>query len=220
MNDADAGAAAPGNQHGAGSVSHDARLLSERDCWIFDMDGTLTVSVHDFDAIRDELGLPPGEPILELLAGLPEDEAAPLVRQLDDIELRLAREAQAGVGVDALLSELHARGTRMGILTRNARHIAYETLRTCGLHRYFESDFVIGREQAQPKPEPDGIHQLIDKWRRGPDDAVMVGDYYFDMAAGRAAGTATVYLDVDGSAEWSHLADVTVQRLDLLLGVI
>ena len=33
--------------------------LSARDCWIFDMDGTLTVSAHDFEAIRLELGLPP-----------------------------------------------------------------------------------------------------------------------------------------------------------------
>jgi phosphoserine phosphatase len=35
------------------SVSFD-----RRDCWIFDMDGTLTVSIHDFDSIKRILGLP------------------------------------------------------------------------------------------------------------------------------------------------------------------
>ena len=49
--------------------------LSTKRYWVFDMDGTLTVAVHDFDAIRDALGLPQGRPILEQLAELPADEA-------------------------------------------------------------------------------------------------------------------------------------------------
>jgi len=32
-------------------------LLTECDAFIFDMDGTLTVPQHDFDAIRDMLGI-------------------------------------------------------------------------------------------------------------------------------------------------------------------
>ena len=46
-------------------------LLSHCQYWIFDLDGTLTIAVHDFDAIRDELGLPAGEPILEAMSKLP-----------------------------------------------------------------------------------------------------------------------------------------------------
>ena len=42
--------------------------LRERKYWIFDLDGTLTVAVHDFTATRRELDLPPGKPILEELA--------------------------------------------------------------------------------------------------------------------------------------------------------
>ena len=39
--------------------------LLKRKNWIFDLDGTLTVAVHDFDAIRKELGIPAGLPIVE-----------------------------------------------------------------------------------------------------------------------------------------------------------
>ena len=39
--------------------------LSTRTAWIFDMDGTLTESLHDFPAISRALGLPPNEPILD-----------------------------------------------------------------------------------------------------------------------------------------------------------
>ena len=35
---------------------------------IFDLDGTLADSEHDFDAMRAEIGLRPGIPILEQLA--------------------------------------------------------------------------------------------------------------------------------------------------------
>ena len=42
--------------------------LAGRGHWVFDMDGTLTVAAHDFDAIRRELGVPAGKPLLETLA--------------------------------------------------------------------------------------------------------------------------------------------------------
>jgi HAD superfamily hydrolase (TIGR01509 family) len=193
------------------------KSLGQRDCWIFDMDGTLTVSMHDFEDIRRQLGLPPGEPILELLAAMPAAESAPLHRRLDDIEFEVAARAKAGAGVETLLRTLLDRGVQIGILTRNGQQIAYETLRACGLLHYFDADCVIGREQALPKPEPDGILQLLDKWQLPPERAVMVGDYYFDLAAGRAAGTATVYLDVTGRYEWADYADVSVERLDELV---
>ncbi|MEY4949417.1 MAG: hypothetical protein RL698_1628, partial [Pseudomonadota bacterium] len=47
-----------------------ARIRGARH-WIFDLDGTLTVAMHDFDAIRTALDLPTGRPILEALAELP-----------------------------------------------------------------------------------------------------------------------------------------------------
>ncbi|HEY5959038.1 MAG TPA: hypothetical protein VIV60_20905, partial [Polyangiaceae bacterium] len=63
--------------------------LRHRKSFIFDMDGTLTLAVHDFDAIRRQLDLPPGVPILEALAQLSEVEARPKWQLLDAIELEL-----------------------------------------------------------------------------------------------------------------------------------
>ncbi|KAF1011751.1 MAG: hypothetical protein GAK32_00637 [Pseudomonas fluorescens] len=44
--------------------------------WVFDMDGTLTVAVHDFAAIRVALDIPAEDDILTHLAALPADIAA------------------------------------------------------------------------------------------------------------------------------------------------
>jgi len=187
--------------------------LDRRGYWIFDMDGTLTVAVHDFDAIRAELGLAPKQPILEQLALLPEAEARALYARLDELELELARGARAAEGAERLLESLAARGTQLGILTRNSFANALETLRACGLAKYFAPACVLGREAAAPKPDPQGIRRLLSHWRAEPHQAVMVGDYRFDLLAGRAAGTATVYVDTEREFPFAEHADVSVDSL-------
>ena len=42
----------------------------------------------------------------------------------------------------------------------------------------------------------------------------MVGDYRFDLEAGRNAGVATVHLDVDGGETWPDVTDVRVDSLE------
>ena len=190
--------------------------LGARRHWIFDMDGTLTVAVHDFDAIRAELGLEPKKPILEQLALLPESQARKLFARLDALELELALQARAAEGAVHLLESLVTRGAALGILTRNTRLNALETLRVAGLARFFAADCVLGREAAAPKPDPQGIRRLLARWNAAPDSAVMVGDYRFDLLAGRAAGTATVYVDPDGAFPFAEHADVSVDSLAAL----
>src|SRR5262249_8170435 len=136
----------------------DSRVgLSQRSHWIFDMDGTLTVAVHDFDTIRAELGLEPQKPILEQLASLPESRARELYLKLDALELELAREARAAEGAVNLLESLSSRGAQLGIVTRNSFTNAQETLRACGLADFFVPACVLGREAGAPKPDPHGI---------------------------------------------------------------
>ena len=46
-----------------------------------------------------------------------------------------------------------------------------------------------------------------------PDRSVMVGDYVFDLEAGRRAGSATVYLDPTGAFPWQDFADLPITTL-------
>ena len=190
--------------------------LARRPFWIFDMDGTLTVAVHDFDAMRAELGLRPKEPILEQIAAQSELRARALLDRLDAIELELARRARAADGAHALLERLCGRGAKLGILTRNSFANAKETLRACGLERFFAAECVLGREHAAPKPDPAGIRRLLAHWRAEPHQAVMVGDYRYDLLAGRAAGIATVYVDLTRGFQFREHADVAVHSLAAL----
>jgi len=188
--------------------------FTRRRCWIFDLDGTLTVAVHDFAAIRTTLGLPADEPILEAIARLPAPRRATVRARLDAIELDLARRATAQDGAATLLAALATRADRLGILTRNSEANAAETLRRAGLERYFASPHVVGRESAVPKPDAAGVHLLLDRLGARPDEAVVVGDYRYDLEAGRAAGTATVLFDPTGAFRWAASADACVRSLE------
>ena len=173
--------------------------------WVFDLDGTLTLAQHDFPAIRRELGVPADADILTYMATLPAADYTAMKAQLDAIELRLAAEVQPAPGAVALVRQLHGQGRRLGILTRNLQVVARSTLSCLGILDCFAPEDVLGREEAEPKPSPDGIHQLLDRWQLTPDEAVMVGDFRFDLEAGRAAGSRTCLVLPDNP--WPELTD-------------
>lgn len=174
--------------------------------WVFDMDGTLTVAVHDFAAIRRALGIPAEDDILTHLAALPVDEAAAKHAWLLEHERDLALASQAAVGAVELVRELAARGCQLAILTRNARELAHVTLQAIGLADCFAQAQVLGRDEAAPKPNPDGLLQIAQAWGVSPSDMVMVGDYHFDLDCGRAAGARTVLVNLPDNP-WPELTD-------------
>ncbi len=194
--------------------------LGLRSAWLFDLDGTLTVAVHDFAAIRRELDLPADRPILEALAELPPGEARRRTRRLEEIEAGLALAARAAAGAHVLLGELARRRRGLGILTRNSHANALVTLRAAGLDDFFPAANVFGRDESPPKPSPLGVLRLLALLAARPTDAVMVGDYLYDLLAGRAAGTATVHVDHERRFRWPEHADVCVESLSALADLI
>ena len=166
--------------------------------WIFDLDGTLTVAVHDFSAFKAAVGLPDDQPILEAMRALSPARAAEVAAALHSWEAEHARLARPAPHAAALLSWLSVGHRRLGILTRNTAAVALITLEAAGLAGYFSPADVLGRDEAAPKPAPDGVLRLLGAWGAAPTDAVMVGDWIFDVAAGRAAGVGTVLVDATG----------------------
>jgi len=180
------------------------------------MDGTLTNAIHDFDAIRESLQLPAGKPILESIAELPEAEAMQINQQLDDMEYEIASQATAQPHSEELLSLLQKNDCRIGIVTRNGHGIAKATLAACKLDHFFNSENIISRDCCRPKPLPDGVELLLSRWSADASTAVMVGDYLFDLEAGKQAGVATVHLDTKGEFPWPEQTDYEVVSLQSL----
>ena len=187
--------------------------LKHKKYWLFDMDGTLTHAMHDFDAMRADLGLPAGVPILEALAKMEPAKAAVKHRELDEMELRMAADATAQPGSNELLQHLQDQGAKLGIVTRNGREIADATLQACGLEHFFSADTIVSRDCCTAKPDPAGVNLMLSRWQADAADAVMVGDYLFDLQAGHSAGATTVHMDVHGEFAWPEMTDVQVTSL-------
>jgi HAD superfamily hydrolase (TIGR01549 family) len=197
-----------------------AKSVLGRNHWVFDLDGTLTLPVHDFSFIRQVLGVPPGKDILGYLASLPDAEAQPLHEKLNSIETELVGRAEPAPGTIRFIQILYRRGARIGILTRNTQDVAAKTLDFLGIGGYFPKECVLGRDEAPPKPDPEGLFRLCRMWNTMPGDMVMVGDYLFDLQTGRNAGAATIHVDRTRRFIWPELADIAVGTLDELLEML
>lgn len=180
--------------------------LSAARHWVFDMDGTLTLAVHDFEAIKRVLDIPLEHDILHHLAALPEDEAAAKHAWLLEHERELALNARPAAGAIELVRALQSRDCRLGILTRNAHELALLTLQAIGLGDCFATADILGRDEAPPKPHPGGLLQLAERWQVAPAELVMVGDYRFDLECARAAGACGVLVNVPENI-WPELTD-------------
>lgn len=193
--------------------TRDYREILQSRHWIFDLDGTLTVAIHDFAQIRSVLGVPEGSDILGHLDALPEAEGARARGILQTIEEELAERTEPADGALELVQLLHGRGARMGVLTRNTRGNALSTLSRIGLLPFIAEGDVLGRDEARAKPDPDGIQKLACRWGVPPAALVMVGDYAFDLQTGRAAGAGTVHVDPARLFRWPELTDLAVGSL-------
>jgi phosphoglycolate phosphatase-like HAD superfamily hydrolase len=113
-------------------------------------------------------------------------------------------------GVPELLAELHRREVLVAVVTRNGRTFAGQTVRRLGL----PIDLVMTRDDAPPKPNPAALVQILKNWQLPGSSAAMVGDFRFDLEAGRAAGMRTVLYSADTTEEelaaWRPLADFVV----------
>jgi HAD superfamily hydrolase (TIGR01509 family) len=198
-------------------AGHQAVRIISRGHWIFDLDGTLTVAVHDFKAIKEALAIPFEADILEYLEALPPEESFLLHRKLDLIERDLSQKTAPASGAIELLAMLAKDGCRLGILTRNTREIARLTLKFTGLDAFFpEPSYIIGRNEAVPKPDPQGALHLAALWNVSPEDIVVTGDYLYDLLCGRSIGAATIHVDPAGEFRWSEFSDLRVSSLQEL----
>src|SRR5262245_30004914 len=161
---------------------------------VFDLDGTVVDSALDFDAMRREMAIADGHPVLEALAKMHTDDAVRCQAILDRHEREGAERAVLIPGVAEFISLLHRRGVQTAIWTRNGRAATETTLQRLNLS--FER--VVTREDAPAKPDPSAIWGICEAWNVDRREMLMIGDYVFDLEAARRAGIRGV-LFTDGA---------------------
>ena len=156
---------------------------------IFDMDGTLTRPTLDFPAIKAAIGI--AEPLLENMLELPpgaeRDRAFTILERFED---EAAEKSELNHGTREVLEYLAKKNIPSGLVTRNSRRSTDIVLRKHELR--FE--LCVTRDDAPAKPRPEPLLMICEKFRILPANTLMVGDYKYDILAGRNAGTRTALL--------------------------
>jgi hydrogenase expression/formation protein HypE len=162
---------------------------------LFDFDGTLTLpGALDFPAIRREMNCPTDIPILEWLETVPAERKPPLIKILESAEEKAAEESLPNVGAEECLLTLRDKGVLLGIITRNSLPSVRLALERFETVRLLDFSTVITRDDSLPKPHPDGVHKACDRMGLAASELMVVGDFRFDVIAGKAAGACTVLL--------------------------
>jgi HAD superfamily hydrolase (TIGR01509 family) len=178
---------------------------------LFDMDGVIVRQCLDFSAIKQEIFGDTQGFILERMAALPAEARARAEAVLERHETVAAGAAQPMSGALALLAWMKTRDVRSGLVTRNSRKSVSLIQSRLGL----DFDAVVTREDAPPKPAPDPVWLACRRMGVRPEAALFVGDFEFDMQAGRRAGVRTVLLRSAACRASAH-ADLAVDSLDEL----
>jgi HAD superfamily hydrolase (TIGR01549 family) len=190
----------------------------------FDFDGTLTSpGALDFPKIKRAIGGPPDIPILEYIDTLASDEEKNRARQiLDTYEIEAAAASRPSDGCEKLLRVLKNRQLKIGIISRNSLKSIKKALDNFVDIGVADFDVIISRDSpAAVKPSPEGILLAAGELGLLPRQIIMVGDYVFDLRAGRTAGAYTVLIDIGGFRdEWNAEYDFCIDTLDELPGII
>lgn len=164
---------------------------------IFDFDGTLTgAHLIDFTAIKEKVGCPPELPVLEYIQSIPDEEKRRRAESLlEDAEETAAAGALPNEGATELILRLKEKKLPLAILTRNRHDNVLLSLENFpGIDApHFRA--IISRDDAiEPKPHEAGVILAAERLGCAPENCLVVGDYHYDIEAGRRAGALTCYI--------------------------
>jgi len=182
---------------------------------IFDMDGTITLPVIDFEIIRNAIGLPPGD-IAHEISKLSPPEQKRAWQIIEGFEIEFEKKQQLQPGTETLLNRCRQENILLGLITRNVRRSVDVLCEKFNL--VFDS--IITREFPQMKPHPAPILHMLNEWNISAAATLMVGDYIHDIDCGKAAGTATCFFHNSGKADYTAQADFSVTSMQELANLI
>ncbi|CAF0722194.1 unnamed protein product [Didymodactylos carnosus] len=191
---------------------------------IFDMDGTLTrPGAIDFARMRERCGIKPGGDIIEFV----NNQSEPLRSKLNEI---LIEEEEFGLkrmelmpDIKQLFDYLIENNINRALLTRNNDTIMNRTVELMNYAKQEPFSVMLSRTFSPPKPHPDAIHHICQRWKLNVNEVLMVGDSLDDIKAGAAAGTKTVLIGLEDNHLYQQAlphADFVIKNLFELINVI
>lgn len=175
--------------------------------FVFDLDGTLVTSTLDFTLIRSEVGCPEEMDLLTYVEGLADEDRAAAHAIIHRHEVQDAESSEWLPGAKEFVQTCRARGIPLAILTRNSDY----TSRIKIAKNRIPIPYLYTRENSKPKPDPTALQQIARAFRLESQSVLMVGDYKYDLQAGRNAQMPTCLINYEGTPDYLEMADFKFQ---------
>ena len=175
---------------------------------VFDFDGTIVDSMQMvFSALNDALkrrNLPTIEiELLGRMAGLP---VIDIISSKAHITEAAAKEVEKDVfktytsfcrtscqllpHVESTLKTLKSKKIKLGLFTTTPTKPLMAVEKKFSLKDYF--DIMIAKEDAENKPNPEGLNKIVKEFGIRKDECLYVGDSPIDILTGKAAGIKAI----------------------------
>jgi pyrophosphatase PpaX len=175
------------------------------DTILFDLDGTLvdtneliissflhTLGKYYPDKYKREDVLPfMGPSLYDTFSGIDPERAEEMILEYrtynHENHDRLVKEFK---GVNETVKRLKEDGFKIAIVSTKILDTVVKGLKLTKLDPYF--DVIVALDHVEkPKPDPEAIYVALKQLDSTPEKAIMVGDNYHDILAGKNAGTKT-----------------------------
>ena len=175
---------------------------------VFDFDGTLVDSMKMIfealnEALRNRNLRTIGLDLLGRMAGLPLSDIIKAKMCVPESTIKAIEKDvfKAYVGfcskscrllpnVENTLKILKAKHVKLGLFTTTPRNPLKVAVRRLAIGNYF--DIMLAKDDANCKPDPDGLEQIIAEFGIRKDECLYVGDSPIDVLTGKAAGVRTI----------------------------
>lgn len=173
--------------------------------FIFDLDGTLVSSSLDFGQIKTEIGCPEHQDILLFIDQLPTDKQNAAIDVVHHHELMDAQTSEWMPGAQAFVDKCLVHNIPMAIVTRNSHHSSQVKIEK----NTIPINYLVTRENSKPKPDPSALIEIASVFKLQTHEILMVGDYLYDLEAGRNAQMQSCLVHYDDLPEYADIADFT-----------
>lgn len=206
---------------------------------ILDFDGTLAdtaaVIIRTTQATISELGLPSRTdeqcaamiglrlieipPVLFPECSIDGDVYASTYRRLFH-EFNTEGAVELYPNVAETIETLKSKGLILTIASSRSHASLAEYVESLGLSSYISH--ILGADDVdRGKPDPEPVNRTLERFGLKPEEAIVVGDTYFDIQMGRNAGTVTCGVTYgNGSRESLSDADWIIDDFGLLPDII
>ncbi len=119
-------------------------------------------------------------------------------------------------GARELLQTCRAAGYATGLVTSSPRQALDFTLSKLGILNCFDT-IISSSDITHAKPHPEPVLVALEKLHKTPAEALFVGDYLYDVQAGKAAGTGTCLFLPEEHRPYYDFDELRAGRPDIVI---